>query len=459
MTDLFADSALLPDGWAKDVRLTIGVSGDIQSVKVGADSSGAQRIRGAVLPGMPNLHSHAFQRAMAGQAEVRGPNADDDFWSWRKVMYDVACGGLDPAGIEAIAAQLYLEMVKSGYTHIAEFHYIHHDQDGNRYADPFELSRRVIAAARAVGIGYTHLPVLYSAGGFGPKPLEPHQKRFANDADYVLDCTRTLGKEHAGDGNLAFGIAPHSLRAASPDQLRIAVDGLTALDPKAPIHIHIAEQTSEVDGCLAWSNQRPVQWLYNNYAVDQRWCLIHATHVTPEEVSSMAKSGAVVGLCPTTEANLGDGIFPMVDYFAAGGRWGVGSDSHVSISPVEELRWLEYGQRLVLRKRNLLATAEAAHVGANLWKGALAGGAQSSGRPIGKLATGHRADLITLDTDHPSLTGRSGDTLLDAFLFCGNTTPVRDVMVGGRWVVRDGHHEAEEAITRRYRDTLRQLAA
>lgn len=461
---LFARQALLPDGWASDVRIETTTEGDIASIATGAGADGAVHAAGPVVPGMPNLHSHAFQRAMAGLTEQAGkagtPAADDSFWSWRTLMYDFVAR-LSPAAVEAIASQLYVEMLKAGYTAVAEFHYLHHDPDGRPYADLAEMSERVIAAARSTGIGITHLPVLYNAGGFGGKPAGTGQRRFLNDGDRFLKLVSELHARHGKDRQIRIGIAPHSLRAAPPDTLKQAVDGLTALDSSAPIHIHIAEQTKEVEDCLAWSNQRPVEWLFDHQSVDKRWCLIHATHIDAGEVKRLAASGAVAGLCPTTEANLGDGFFPAIDFLAEGGSFGIGSDSHISVSPVEELRWLEYGQRLVTRRRNRLSLGSAGgpHIGAALYRGALAGGRRALGRNIGQLKQGARADLLVLDESAPNLVGKTGDEVLDALVFAGNTNSVRDVMVGGRFVVKNGHHAGEAAVFERYRKALSSLTA
>lgn len=468
---LFADQALLPDGWARDVLFDIAPDGSLAGVLAGAAGDPraglARRAAGPVVPGMPNLHSHAFQRAMAGLAERAGeagtPGADDSFWTWREVMYGFV-NRLTPGQVEAIAAQLYVEMLKAGYTAVGEFHYLHHDLDGAAYADRAELSERVIRAAKLTGIGLTHLPVLYAQGGFGGKPPGPGQRRFINDLDGFLAIVATLRRRHAGDSQLRIGIAPHSLRAVTPELLSQAVAGLDAADDTAPIHIHIAEQTREVEECLEWCAARPVEWLLDNQPVGPRWCLVHATHMTSVETARLAGSRAVAGLCPTTEANLGDGLFPAPDYLARGGLFGIGSDSHISVSPVEELRWLEYGQRLMQRQRNVLHGARdggaggTPSVGANLFAAALAGGAQALGRRIGRLQAGCRADLLVLDPDAPTLAGRDGDRLIDAAVFAGNLNPVRDVMVGGKWVVEAGVHLAEHAVLARFRAAIGELA-
>jgi formimidoylglutamate deiminase len=349
-------------------------------------------------------------------------------------------------------------MLKSGYTAVGEFHYVHHDIDGRPFADYAEMSEQIVAAARTTGIGLTHLPVLYGCGGFGGKPAGPGQRRFLSDPQAFLRMVNRLMQRYPDDPQIRFGIAPHSLRAVTPQMLAETLGGLDAMDAAAPVHIHIAEQVKEVEDCLAWSNQRPVEWLLNNHHLSPRWCLVHATHMNDGETGRMARSGAIAGLCPTTEGNLGDGFFNAVDYCRAGGAFGIGSDSHISVSPVEELRWLEYGQRLLHRKRNVLANGSP-HVGATLYRAALAGGAAAMGRPIGKLARGHRADLVVIDMEKPGLTDRNGDVLLDSLVFAGNENPVRDVMVGGRWMVEEGHHRAEHAVLARYRAVLRELMA
>ncbi|WP_026873866.1 formimidoylglutamate deiminase [Inquilinus limosus] len=456
-TRYFAETALLADGWADDVLIEIDAKGDISSVAAGAGRGDAEAVAGVVLPGMANLHSHAFQRAMAGLAETAaGPG--DDFWSWREQMYRFV-RVLDPDQVEAIAAQLYVEMLKAGYTCVAEFHYLHHQPDGAPYADRAELSRRVIAAAKATGIGITHLPVLYATGGFGGQPAGEGQRRFLNDVDGILDIAARLRADHAGDLDVRIGIAPHSLRAVTPEMLAAVVDGTRAADPAAPIHIHIAEQVKEVEQCLAWSGTRPVEWLLGHAAVDGRWCLVHATHLTGAETAALAASGAVAGLCPTTEANLGDGLFPLAPYLAAGGRLGIGSDSHISVGVIEELRWLEYGQRLAHRKRGIGAGPGRPSVGATLFQAAIDGGARAVGRASGRIEAGARADLVVLDPDHPALVGRRGDALLDSFVFAGNESPIRHVMAGGRWRVRDGHHADEAAVAARYRKVMAALLA
>ncbi|OEC40930.1 formimidoylglutamate deiminase [Pseudomonas sp. 1D4] len=448
MPAFHAERALLPSGWARNVRFEVGAAGLLEQVLPDAGSEGAERLHGPVLPGMPNLHSHAFQRAMAGLAEVAG-NPNDSFWTWRELMYRLV-GRLSPEQMEVIARQLYVEMLKAGYTAVAEFHYVHHDPAGRPYADPAELALCISRAARESGIGLTLLPVLYSHAGFGGLPPNEGQRRFIHGTDSYLALQQRLREALPADQGL--GLCFHSLRAVTPDQLATV---LAAEDGTRPIHIHIAEQQKEVDDCLAWSGRRPLQWLYEHAPVDPRWCLVHATHAEADEVQAMARSGAVAGLCLTTEANLGDGIFPAVDFLARGGRLGIGSDSHVSVSVVEELRWLEYGQRLRDQRRNRLYRPEQPQVGRTLFDAALAGGAQALGQPVGALAVGSRADWIVLDGTDPYLATAEGDALLNRWLFAGGDRQVRDVMVGGRWVVRNGHHPAEEATAWAFAEVLR----
>ena len=452
MPALFAEHALLPSGWARDVRFEVAADGLLTRVEANASAEGAERLRGPVLPGMPNLHSHAFQRAMAGLAEVAG-NPNDSFWTWRELMYRLV-GRITPEQLQVIARQLYIEMLKAGYTGVAEFHYVHHDVDGKPYANPAELALRVSQAASEAGIGLTLLPVLYSHAGFGGQAPSDGQRRFINSTGNYLKLIDGLRQHLATQPQQSLGLCFHSLRAVTPQQIAevLAADG-----SGCPVHIHIAEQQKEVDDCLAWSGRRPLQWLYENVAVDERWCLVHATHAEPDEVTAMARSGAVAGLCLTTEANLGDGIFPAVDYLAQHGRFGIGSDSHVSLSVVEELRWLEYGQRLRDQRRNRLYGQDQPMVGRTLFDAALSGGAQALGQPTGELAVGKRADLLVLDGGDPYLQTARGDAILNRWLFAGGDRQVRDVMVAGHWRVRGGRHALEEQSAREFAGVLREL--
>ncbi|QCO18551.1 formimidoylglutamate deiminase (plasmid) [Azospirillum brasilense] len=455
---LFCGRALLPEGWASNVALRFDARGTLIAVERDAEANGLPQAAGPVIPGMPNLHSHAFQRAMAGLTEYAGAS-EDSFWTWRDAMYGFV-RRMTPEAAEAVAALLYMEMAKQGYTAVAEFHYLHHGADGRPYADRAEMSRRILAAADTAGIGLTHLPVLYAHSGFGGKPPSDGQKRFINDVDGLLSIVSAMqtamGAERAGR---RAGLALHSLRAVTPEEMRDALAGLDALDPGAPIHIHIAEQTAEVDDCVAWSGKRPVEWLLENAPVGPRWCLVHATHVTPAEVDGMAASGAVAGLCLTTEANLGDGLFPAIPFLAQGGRFGVGSDSHISVSAAEELRLLEYGQRLVQRRRNVLRIGNCPSIGGGLYRAAVAGGAQALGQPVtgGGIQVGQPADFVVLDADNPKLLSRTDDSLLDAYVFASDGHAVRDVVAAGRTVVREGRHVREDAIRAAYRRAIEGL--
>ena len=450
MKALLARHALLADGWHRNVLLQWDERGNFTSVQ--ADAVAAAGIPSAqfVMPGMVNLHSHAFQRALGGLTEVAG-ESKDSFWTWRELMYRFA-RNITPEQMEAIAAQLYAEFLRHGYTALCEFHYVQRAPDGSMYPQASETAQRVIAAARQAGIGITMLPVLYSYAGFGEQPLKPEQCRFRTDARDVLQIIGEL--ETLRDAQVEVGVAPHSLRAASVAQIR---EVLAHLPQARPVHIHIAEQMAEVQQSLDYSGQRPVQYLFEQLPVDARWCLVHATHLTDDEVTAIARSGAVAGLCPSTEANLGDGLFPLEAFLAQGGRFGVGSDSHVSQSAVEELRWLEYGQRLLHQRRNIAVSPQQRKVGDFLWQAALQGGAQASGRPVGALAVGKRADLLVLDDDHPNLDGIDAADVLGCFVFSGNDNLVRDVMVGGQWVVRGQKHVAQPAITARFKKTLAEL--
>jgi formimidoylglutamate deiminase len=450
MNTLFARHALLPQGWQRDVRLEWNAGGELLAVAPGMAHIVGEQVAELVLPGMINLHSHAFQRALGGLTETAG-DGPDSFWTWRDLMYRFA-RNITPEHIEAIAAQLFSECLRHGYTSICEFHYLQRDADGGMYPRPAETAERVLAAARHAGIGITMLPVLYSHAGFGEQPLGPEQKRFRTSAADVLRIIEAL--EPLRDAQTEVGVAPHSLRAASVGQIR---EVLAALPSARPVHIHIAEQQAEVEQSLAFCGARPVRYLMDELPIDARWCLVHATHLDAGEVAALGASGAVAGLCPTTEANLGDGLFPLAPFLAAGGRFGVGSDSHISHSAVEELRWLEYGQRLLHQRRNVAASSAQRHVGEFLWQGALQGGALAAGRPVGALARGRRADLLVLDSDHPNLDGLAPVDVPGSFVFCGNDNLVRDVMVGGQWVVRDHEHVAQAAIAQRYKHTVAEL--
>jgi len=434
-------------GWRSDAGFA-HEAGRIRTL-VAAEPSGSAAW---LVPGIPNLHSHAFQRAMAGMAE-RQTNPSDSFWTWRETMYRFAAR-FDPDTLHAVAAQLYTEMLEAGYTTVCEFHYLHHAPDGQPYADPAAMSRALVAAARDTGIRLTLLPVLYMAGGFDGRALSERQRRFGHGVDDYLRLFDTLRAEEGP--MLRLGCAFHSLRAVPPDAMRAV---LAALPADAPLHIHIAEQVGEVQDCLALRNARPVEWLLANAPVDARWTLVHATHLDEAEVGGIARSGATVAICPTTEANLGDGLFPLRDYLDAGGAWGIGSDSHISVSPVEELRWLEYGQRLATRHRNIAVGAETHSVGETLLHGTLASGAKATGHRVGAFETGACADWLLLDRDAPHFAGAEAGDAIDRWLFSGNRNLVREVHVGGVPVVQEGRHRDRDGIAARYRGAMAKLLA
>lgn len=439
---LHAASALLPTGWAQNVLLEWDALGVFTAVTAGVPApAAAPRAEGPVLPGTVNLHSHAFQRAFAGLTEFRG-SPTDSFWTWRDRMYRAA-SAVTPEQLLAIATHLFVEMLEAGYTSVCEFHYLHHDRDGRPYADPATLALCIREAAARAGIGLTLVPVLYQQGGFGGVPPTDGQRRFIQSTDGLLDLVQRL---LAGAPDARVGLALHSLRAVTPTAMHDALDGLAGIDPGAPIHIHVAEQTREVDDCIAWSEQRPVEWLLAHAPVDRRWCLVHATHMTEREARLAAVSGAVAGLCPTTEANLGDGIFALTSWIAAGGAWGVGSDSHITVDAAEELRMLEYSQRLAERRRNVAASDAEPHVGTAMTLAAVAGGAQAAGRAVAGLATGQRADLVVLDGASPLVAGLSAPEALDAHVFASHRrSAIAQVVCGGRLVVEQGRHALRES--------------
>ncbi|KFX19362.1 formimidoylglutamate deiminase [Pectobacterium betavasculorum] len=442
MVVYFAEKALLPQGWANNVKITLSAEGTITSLESDSirDESSIQ-LDGFLVPGMPNLHSHAFQRAMAGLSEVMG-NPADSFWTWRDLMYRLV-GKITPEQLEVIASYLYIEMLKAGYTSVAEFHYLHHDKNGQPYAQSAELALRISQAANTAGIGLTLLPVLYSYSSFGGQPASSKQHRFINDTDRYLGLYDRISSQLANNPMQRTGLCFHSLRAVTPDQMRTVLD---CHPQKQPIHIHIAEQQKEVNDCIAWSGLRPVEWLYHHMPVDEHWCLIHATHITAEETRLIAASGAVAGLCLTTEANLGDGIFPGQEYVSQQGNWGIGSDSHISVSVSEDLRWFEYGQRLNKRRRNLLHQPDEPYIGNVLYSGALRGGRMALGQPVGQLAVGERADMLVLDSRDPFLATANDRERLNRWIFACSTNPIKDVMVGGRWVITDKHHEKDDDV-------------
>ena len=450
MHKLFLDRALLPDGWRDRVSATVA-GGRFIEVASGVDCpADAIRISGVAVPGLGNLHSHTFQRGFAGLTERRG-TAEDHFWTWREAMYRFV-DALTPEDVEAIAAMAFVEMVESGFTAVAEFHYLHHGHDGQPYADPAELSVRIAAAAGRAGIGLTLLPVFYAHGGFGAQTPSFGQRRFICDLDLFARLHASAGQVIAALPIGGIGIAPHSLRAVTREELHM----LLGAHPSGPVHLHIAEQRREVDDCLAATGMRPVDWLLGNFDIDRRWCLVHATHMTPDETTRLARTHAVAGLCPITESNLGDGAFPAVAFKEAGGLFGIGSDSNVLIDAAGELRTLCYSQRLQKQARNLLATATHSS-GRVLFETASAGGAQALGLTTGAIAPGSAADLVVLDPDHEALCGLRDDALLDAWIFASARSPIDIVICGGRIVAHQGRHVARDEVSARFRTTMRKL--
>ncbi|HQT67397.1 MAG: formimidoylglutamate deiminase [Rhodospirillales bacterium 20-60-12] len=454
MKKLWASSALLPAGWAANVGIDIAEDGNIAAVHEGIEAAQRERLPGPLLAGVANLHSHAFQRGMAGLAETLLRGADN-FWTWREAMYRCAMR-VSPEQLQAIAAYLFIEMLKSGYTNVTEFHYLHHAPDGTAYTNPAELSLRTIEAARQAGIGLTMLPSLYCQGGFAGETLRGGQQRFATDVGMIQEIIRRL-REHVGrDPQCSVGLAPHSLRAVPVGLIN---EALTALGPDDPVHIHIAEQTREVEDCMAATGRSPVAHLLCHVPVDQRWCLIHGTHMTADEIRDVAATQAVIGFCPITEANLGDGIFDLPALIEANGRFGIGTDSNVMINPFEELRWLEYVQRLRHRQRGMaVPPGQSGSIGGALYRAVTSSAALVAGRRIGQIAAGYRADFCVLDEDLLSLPDLAGDAWLDSAMFAARTNPVRDVMVGGVWLVHAGHHAGEEAAKMKFDRAMREIA-
>lgn len=451
MPSLHIRRALLPEGWMSDVRVSL-VGARIGTIETGVPAGPDDERHAIALPGMPNLHSHAFQRGMAGLAERRGP-ATDSFWTWREEMYRFL-RVLDPDDAAAIAAQAYAEMLESGFTRVGEFHYLHHDIDGRPYGDLAAMASAIASAAADTGIGLTLLPCFYAHGGFGGAAPNEGQRRFICDLDKFSRLVESSRAAIASQAGANLGIAPHSLRAVTPEEL----SRLLELHREGPIHIHASEQVKEVEDCVAWSGRRPVEWLLERGA-DARWCLIHSTHMTDDETSRLAATGAVAGLCPITEANLGDGLFNGDTFRDADGRLGVGTDSNVLISAAGELRQLEYAQRLRLRLRNVFARNAGASTGRYLLDKAVGGGAQALGLPASGIALGALADIVTLDPAHPALVERNADALIDGWIFAAATSPVDCVWSLGRKVVSGGRHVAAAIIKRRFAATIAKVLA
>ena len=450
MQILHAQSVLLEKHWCSNVRISID-KGVIRSVEVGVDPDPTDEQLGSVLPGVPNAHSHAFQRALAGRTE-HAAGASDTFWTWREAMYAVSAK-LDPEKLGVIAELVYMEMLEAGYTSVAEFHYLHHQPKGDAYVPATRLTDVLIEAAANTGIRLTIIPTLYLNRTFGDPELAPEQRRFANSPDAFIRLTDEIRK----NAGTATGIGLHSLRAVPPAAIKIVTDYARTELPSAPIHIHIAEQQREVDECRAFTGQSPVEWLFDHCEIDENWCLVHATHATEEQLKAIADSGATVVLCPSTEANLGDGVFRFSDFADCSGRIAIGSDSQVTVDPFGELQLLEYGQRLTQERRNIAATAQQPHTGAALFNASLAGGRAAVGQDCGRIAAGCVADLIVINTDDPRLTGLIEGELLDAMIFAGPRRPVSRVMVAGEWQVTGGRHARRPEILAAYREATADL--
>ena len=456
------ESALLPQGWVRNARVSVdddGVIGRIDLPTAGsARDCAAEDVRGFVIPGMSNAHSHAFQRGMAGSTEFR-LSAQDSFWTWRQAMYALA-NRISPEDLKILATQLFVEMLKSGYTAVAEFHYIHRRLDGETYEGANALWDAITGAAEEAGIALTFLPTLYQTSDFGAAPLKREQLRFALETEGFLRAIDARVREDARRGSRLnrTGAAFHSLRAVPLPVLTQATRALRDMAADLPLHIHVAEQMKEVEACIAHTGRRPIELLLGTELLDRHWCLVHATHATAAELEGIVGSGASVCVSITTEANLGDGYFDAARFLKRGGRLCVGSDSQSTVSPAEELRWMEYQARLRKRRRAVLADRKEAHVGTRLWTGAAREGARAIGQPAGVLEVGARADWVVLDADHTSIVGTADDGALDHLIFAGGSAAIRDVMVGGRWVVKDGRHALEPALAAPFRKLMRERA-
>jgi formimidoylglutamate deiminase len=466
MSRFHLQSVFTPAGWARDLIVTVSEEGFISAMDPAAagDRDGAELVDGIVVPGMANAHSHAFQRAMAGNTEYR-LSARDSFWTWRQAMYALA-NRIEPEDLQILATQLFVEMLKNGYTSVAEFHYLHRQKGGVPYSGANALWEAIGNAASVAGIGLTFLPTLYQTSDFGGRPLKSEQTRFASDTEgFLRALEERIGAERLSQGRRLgtpaqrTGAAFHSLRAVPLENLREAALRMREMDPHMPVHIHVAEQMLEVQACKRETGLRPIELLLQTGLLTEHWCLVHATHATPQEIQGIAASKAAVCVSISTEANLGDGFFDTARFLKANGRLCVGSDSQSTVSPAEELRWLEYQQRLRKKRRGVLATTAEPHVGTRLWRDAAQQGARAIGQPAGTIEVGRRADWLVLDAAHPSMAGAAADTALDHLLFAGGDAAIRDVMVAGRWVIKDRRHATEEELRPRFAGLMRKLAA
>jgi len=455
--DYWFARALLPNGWANRVLVSILPDGQFASVVADTERPEGVSAFGTAIPGIPNTHSHAFQRAMAGLSEYRR-STQDTFWAWREAMYRLA-NNIGPADLRNIAAHLYIDMLKAGYTNVAEFHYVHHQHDGQPFSRLSEMSQAILDAADVAGIGVTCLPVLYVRAGFDVAGLDHEQRRFGNTVDQYLRLFQQVRARCESSQLHRAGMALHSLRAVPSSYIIAAHAEIQHIDSTAPMHIHIAEQVREVEQCIQEHGRRPVEFLLETVPVDERWCLIHATHMTASETKDLARSGAVVSICPTTEANLGDGVFPLAPYLENGGAISIGSDSNATVGAIEELRWLEYVQRLVHRVRNIVKGDSNTHTGFQLIQRCLDGGQQASQRRIGKISAGYRADLLVIDDSDPIIASTPIEYLLDTLIFGGVWPVIKDVMVGGKWRISDCRHENEDAVAQTFARTIDKLRA
>ena len=450
---IFCKDALLPIGWTKDVLIEIDLTGTIISIAPNSKKRNAQMYFDMVIPGMPNVHSHVHQIALAGRTE-RARNSNENFWGWRDMMYQFL-KNITPSDLKVFAEYAFLEMLKSGYTSVAEFHYLHHDFYGKPYSNPAEMSLAIIKAANNLGIGLTILPVLYQYSNFGGRTATETQRRFVNNSDGFLRIIDEIIAQQKNYTALTIGIAPHSLRAVGAKHLKQVLHSLEGKN--LPTHIHIAEQKKEVEDCISYYGQSPIEWLFDKFEVDQSWCLIHATHINKPEIQIISQSNAIVGICPITEANLGDGIFKSFEFSKVNGKFGIGSDSNITINPFDELRILEYGQRLKLKKRNLLSGSSYMSTGRNLYEMAAQNGGIAIGRNVGKIAINYKADLIVINTNIPSLIAKRQDTVLDSLVFSENKNAITDVFVNGVHVIKNGFHRDQNRIIQSYKMVMTKL--
>jgi len=447
------DHALIDGIWCQQVEINCNAAGFIESIDNGVEPW-SNNYKTAI-PGMCNVHSHAHQRAICGLTEVKSP-AENNFWGWREAMYRTVLK-LNPDDLEAIAAQLYLEMLKAGYTSVGEFQYLHHQINGRHYTQKGQMSVSCINAAQQTGIALSLLPVLYHAGGFGQQKPRPEQIRFINDAKEFITLFNELSPLIDAAPLNRIGIAPHSLRAVHQQILAEVIEELSSTRNTLPIHIHIAEQQKEVDDCLHWCNQRPVEYLAEHFKISPSWCLVHATHINQIESELICKSGAVVGLCPNTEANLGDGIFPAKKFLNHNGQIAIGSDSQATLSVAEEIRLLEYGQRLIHQSRNVLAKQTGVSTGVSLYQRCLSGCAQALDQPAGKLSVGYRADIVVLNNEHPILWPKFNSQALDSWIFSAGNSAICDVYVAAQKIIEQGQHSQQQTIFNRYKQTIKKI--